>query len=53
MKKRTSKRIKAKDFDAAFDEGEVTRYLDLRSVKVHYPKQVRLAKHKQLHKRHE
>lgn len=33
------KRIKASEFDAKFDEGEVTEYLDLKSIKVRYPVQ--------------
>ncbi len=39
MKTSKQKKIKASDFDAAFDEGEVTEYLDLRSVKAQYPTQ--------------
>ena len=37
----TSKKnnIKASDFDKAFDEGDVTEFLDLKSVKAKYPTQ--------------
>jgi|GEM_PF-5613733 len=31
------KKIKAFDFDNFFDEGDVIEYLDLKSVKMHYP----------------
>jgi hypothetical protein len=31
------KKIKSRDFDAAFEKGEVTQYLDLKSVKARYP----------------
>ena len=31
------KKIKTKDFDAAFEKGGVTDHLDLKSAKAHYP----------------
>lgn len=34
-----NKKIKAADFDHAFEQGDVKKYLDLTSVKVHYPTQ--------------
>lgn len=33
------KKIKSADFDAAFEEGDVTEYLDITSAKAHYPVQ--------------
>jgi len=33
------KKIKASDFDTAFEDGDVTEHLDLRSVKANYPTQ--------------
>lgn len=33
------KKIKASNFDDSFDHGDVTEYLDLASVKAHYPTQ--------------
>ena len=33
------KKIKVAEFDKLFDEGEVGEYLDLKSVKAHYPAQ--------------
>lgn len=33
------KKIKASDFDTAFEEGDVAEYLDLKSVKACYPTQ--------------
>jgi len=33
------KKIKASDFDAAFEEGDVSDYLDLKSAKLHHPVQ--------------
>ena len=32
-----TKKIKAKDFDRAFDEGSVSEHLDTKNAKVHYP----------------
>ncbi len=38
--KKPKKTIKAEDFDKAFDKGgDVSKYLDLRSAKAHYPVQ--------------
>lgn len=38
MKKNKGKKMKAEDFDRAFDEGkDVTKYLDLKSAKVKQP----------------
>ena len=39
--KRISRRkaIKASEFDRAFEEGDVTKYLDLKTAKVRYPLQ--------------
>ena len=37
MKKQ--KKIKAKDFDRAFDEGSVSEHLDIKNAKAHYPVQ--------------
>lgn len=34
-----NKKIKAADFDHAFEQGDVEEHLDLTSVKVHYPTQ--------------
>ena len=33
------KKIKASQFDAEFERGDVTEYLDLKSIKVRYPLQ--------------
>ena len=33
------KKVKAKEFDTAFEKGDVTEYLNLKSIKVHYPTQ--------------
>lgn len=33
------KKIKSTDFDAAFEKGDVTKHLDLKSAKVRYPVQ--------------
>ncbi len=33
------KKFKSKEFDAAFEKGDVTEYLNLKSIKVHYPTQ--------------
>ena len=33
------KSIKASDFDTAFEQGDVTEYLDLKSLKARYPVQ--------------
>lgn len=33
------KKIRASDFDAAFDQGDVTEHLDLKSAKARYPTQ--------------
>ena len=33
------KKIKAADFDAAFEQGDVTKHLDLKSVKARFPVQ--------------
>jgi len=33
------KKVKASDFDAAFEKGDVTEHLDLKSVKARYPTQ--------------
>lgn len=32
-----TKKIKAKDFDQAFESGDVTEHLDLKSAKAQYP----------------
>ena len=37
--KKERKKIKASEFDRAFEEGDVTKYLDLKTAKVHYPVQ--------------
>ena len=34
-----TKKIKAKDFDAAFERGGVMEYLDLKKIKAHHPVQ--------------
>ena len=34
-----NKKIKAKDFDDQFDQGDVTEHLDLKSAKARYPVQ--------------
>ena len=34
-----SRKSKASDFDRAFDEEDVSEYLDLASIKTHYPVQ--------------
>lgn len=39
MSKSKSRKIKAADFDKAFDEGDVVEHLDLKSVKARYPLQ--------------
>ena len=39
MKKSSKKKITAKEFDEAFEKGDVTEYLDLKSLKVHHPVQ--------------
>jgi hypothetical protein len=39
MSLRKHKRIKAEDFDRAFEEGDVIEHLDLKSAKVRYPVQ--------------
>lgn len=39
MKTSHRKKIKAVDFDEAFEQGDVTDHLDLKSVKAHYPTQ--------------
>lgn len=31
------KKIKASDFDAAFDKGDVTKHLDIKSAKARFP----------------
>ena len=33
------KKIKASDFDDAFEKGDVSKHLDLKSVKAHFPVQ--------------
>lgn len=33
------KKIKASEFDAAFDQKDVSKYLDLKSAKIRYPVQ--------------
>lgn len=33
------KKIKASDFDDAFEHGNVTGHLDMKSIKAHYPTQ--------------
>lgn len=38
MKKR-EKKIKASEFDQAFEKGSVIEHLDLKSIKAHYPVQ--------------
>ncbi len=39
MIKLKSKKIKAADFDTAFDQGAVTEHFDLKSIKVCHPTQ--------------
>ena len=39
MKTSKDKKIKASDFDTAFEKGDVTEHLDLKSVKARYPTQ--------------
>lgn len=39
MSKFRHKKIKASEFDAAFEKGDVTQHLDLKSVKTHFPTQ--------------
>jgi len=34
-----NKKIKVSDFDNEFDKGDVTKHLDLKSAKAHYPTQ--------------
>ncbi len=33
------KKLKAKDFDSAFEKGDVAEHLDLKTIKVNYPTQ--------------
>jgi hypothetical protein len=37
--KKREKKIKASEFDQAFEKGSVIEHLDLKSIKVHYPVQ--------------
>jgi len=37
MKTLTKKKLSATVFDAAFEKGDVTKYLDLKSAKARYP----------------
>lgn len=37
MKQSKTKRIKATDFDKLFEEGEVIKHLDRKSMKAHFP----------------
>jgi hypothetical protein len=37
--KHKKKKIKASDFDAAFDKGDVTKHLDIKSAKARFPVQ--------------
>lgn len=39
MKTSKKKIVKAKEFDEAFEKGDVTEHLDLKSIKVNYPVQ--------------
>lgn len=39
MKSLKRKMIKASDFDTAFEKGEVTKHLDLKSAKARFPTQ--------------
>lgn len=32
-------KVKAKEFDAAFEEGDVSAHLDIKTIKAHYPTQ--------------
>lgn len=36
MNTSSHKRIKSADFDAAFEQGDISEHLNLKSVKVHY-----------------
>ena len=35
--KKQKKKIKASEFDRAFEKGSIVRYLDLKTAKAHYP----------------
>ncbi len=37
MSTSAEKKIKAKDFDAAFEKGSVMEFLDLKNIKTHHP----------------
>lgn len=39
MSEFTKKKIKAREFDDAFEKGDVTEFLDLKKIKAHHPVQ--------------